>query len=572
MAVSTLVAPSGTMGRRQMNVVFGTVLLGMLLSALDQTVVSTALPTIVGDLGGAEHISWVVSSYLLADTIATVLAGKFGDLFGRKLVFQVSTAVFIIASAACGLAGGLPWLIGWRAVQGLGAGGLAVTATALIADVIPLRERGKYQGALGAVFGVTTVAGPLLGGLFTDHLSWRWAFYVNVPIGIVVIILASTTLPRLKSTSRPIIDYLGIVFVSLGASGLTLALSWGGTQYAWGSVTILAMFAGAVVALVLFVVVESRAVDPILPLRLFRQQVFSVSVVLAFIVGFAMLGAMTFLPTYLQYVKGISATGSGVADASARGRAAGDVVPVGDAGRADRPLQDLPGRRHPGDGDRAVSAVPDGCRHGIRDDGGLHARPRCGDRPVHAGVDDHRPEHRGLSRPRCGDVRGHVLPHPGQFLRCRDLRHHLRERPADPARLRRFASTTGVDPASISTPKRLARLSGGADRSHRRRLRPCHARRLPRRSAGRGRSVRVGPVPEGGSAERVVPGRRERRRRRVRHAGLRRQQPATAGRDRPADPDPWRRRAGPAAPRVGHRPRRRERLVCRRSAPARPVR
>lgn len=161
-------------------------------------------------------------------------------------------------------------------------------------------------------FGVTTVAGPLLGGLFTDHLSWRWAFYVNVPIGIVVIILASTTLPRLKSTARPIIDYLGIVFVSLGASGLTLALSWGGTQYAWGSATILGMFAGSVVALVVFAVVESRAVDPILPLRLFRKQVFSVSVTLAFIVGFAMLGAMTFLPTYLQYVNGISATGSGV--------------------------------------------------------------------------------------------------------------------------------------------------------------------------------------------------------------------------------------------------------------------
>jgi len=159
---------------------------------------------------------------------------------------------------------------------------------------------------------VTTVAGPLLGGLFTDHLSWRWAFYVNVPIGIVVIILASTTLPRLKSTARPIIDYLGIVFVSLGASGLTLALSWGGTQYAWGSATILGTFGGSVVALVVFVVVESRAVDPILPLRLFRKQVFSVSVTLAFIVGFAMLGAMTFLPTYLQYVNGISATGSGV--------------------------------------------------------------------------------------------------------------------------------------------------------------------------------------------------------------------------------------------------------------------
>jgi EmrB/QacA subfamily drug resistance transporter len=307
-------APPGPdeLDRRRMNLVFGTVLLGILLSALDQTIVSTALPTIVGDLGGAEHLSWVVSSYLLADTIATVLAGKFGDLFGRKLMLQVSAGVFVVASAACGLAGGMTWLIAWRAVQGLGAGGLAVTATALIADVIPLRERGKYQGALGAVFGVTTVLGPLLGGLFTDHLSWRWAFYVNLPLGVAVIVLAAVTIPRAPAVSRPVIDYLGIGFVSLGAGGLVLALSWGGIQYPWGSTTILGLFAGSIVALALFVAAESRAVDPILPLRLFGSQVFSVSVVLAFIVGFAMLGAITFLPTYFQYVRGVSATASGV--------------------------------------------------------------------------------------------------------------------------------------------------------------------------------------------------------------------------------------------------------------------
>src|SRR3954462_417305 len=275
--------------RRRMNLVFVTVLVGMLLAALDQTIVSTALPSIVGALGGAGHLSWVVSSYLLADTIATVLAGKFGDQFGRKRLFQVAAATFVVASALCGLAGDMAWLIAWRGVQGFAAGLLMVTSMAVIADVIPLHERGKYQGALGAVFAVTTVAGPLLGGLFTDHLSWRWAFYVNVPIGIAVIVLAAFTMPSIRRGTKPVIDYLGIVFVSLGAAGLTLALSWGGTEYAWGSPTIVLMFIGSVVSLGLFVLVERRAKDPVLPLRLFTSSVFNVCVVLAFIVGFAML-------------------------------------------------------------------------------------------------------------------------------------------------------------------------------------------------------------------------------------------------------------------------------------------
>jgi len=302
----------GSVDRRTMRLVFTTVALGMLLAALDQTIVSTALPSIVGDLGGARHLSWVVSSYLLADTVATVLAGKFGDQFGRKRIFQVAAATFVVASALCGLAQDMLWLIAWRAVQGFAAGLLMVTAMAVIADVIPLRERGKYQGALGAVFGVTTVVGPLLGGLFTDHLSWRWAFYVNVPVGIVVIVLAALFMPGIRPGLHPNIDYRGIVFVSLGAAGLTLALSWGGTEYAWGSPVIIALIIASLVSLAIFVLVERRAIDPILPLRLFRSSVFVICVVLAFIVGFAMLGALTFLPTYLQYVKGVSATASGL--------------------------------------------------------------------------------------------------------------------------------------------------------------------------------------------------------------------------------------------------------------------
>nr|WP_285540758.1 MDR family MFS transporter [Streptomyces lavendulae] len=287
-------------------------MLGVLLAALDQTIVGTALPTIVADLGGAEHMSWVVTSYLLAETVATVLVGKFGDLFGRKLVFQVSAVVFITGSFLCGLSSNMTMLILWRGVQGVGAGGLMVTSMALIADVVPLRERGKYQGAIGAVFGVATVIGPLLGGFFTDHLSWRWAFYVNVPIAILVVVAAARTIPSVRAAGRPVIDYLGIALVAVGASALILATSWGGNEYAWNSPVIIGLFAGGALALALFCLVETRAAEPMLPMRLFSNPVFTVCSVLSFIVGFAMLGAMTFLPTYLQYVDGDSATVSGV--------------------------------------------------------------------------------------------------------------------------------------------------------------------------------------------------------------------------------------------------------------------
>jgi EmrB/QacA subfamily drug resistance transporter len=294
------------------NFIFVAVLLGMLLAALDQTIVATALPTVVADLGGAGHQSWVVTSYLLASTIVTAVVGKLGDLFGRKVVFQASVLFFLAGSVLCGLAGSMTILVAARALQGIGGGAIMVTAMAVIGEVIPLRERGRYQGALGAVFGVTTVIGPLLGGFFTDHLTWRWAFWINVPVALVVLAVGAAAIPALAKSSKPAIDYAGILLVGLGASGLTLATSWGGSEYAWTSPTIIGLFVGSAVALAMFVWVEGRTAEPILPMRLFTNQVFTVCCILAFIVGFAMLGALTFLPTFMQFVDGVSATESGL--------------------------------------------------------------------------------------------------------------------------------------------------------------------------------------------------------------------------------------------------------------------
>ena len=294
------------------NLIFVAVLLGMLLAALDQTIVATALPTVVADLGGAGHQSWVVTSYLLASTIATAIVGKLGDLFGRKAVFQAAVVFFLLGSVLCGLSGSMTMLVASRALQGIGGGAIIVTAMAVIGEVIPLRERGRYQGALGAVFGVTTVIGPLLGGFFTDHLTWRWAFWINIPVAIVVLLVAVTAIPSLAKAARPVIDYAGIVSVGLGASGLTLATSWGGGEYAWTSPVIIGLFVASAAALAVFVWVETRAAEPILPIRLFASPVFTVCCILGFIVGFAMLGALTFLPTFMQFVDGVSATTSGL--------------------------------------------------------------------------------------------------------------------------------------------------------------------------------------------------------------------------------------------------------------------
>lgn len=290
----------------------GALLLGLLLAALDQTIVATALPTIVSDLGGLDHLSWVVTAYLLASTAATPLWGKLGDQYGRKRLFQTAIVVFLVGSALCGMAQDMPQLIAFRALQGLGGGGLMVLSMAIVGDIVPPRERGRYQGLFGAVFGATSVLGPLLGGLFTEHLSWRWVFYVNLPVGIVALGVIATALRIPRRTARHVIDYLGTFLIAAVATCLVLVASLGGTTWAWGSARIVGLAVLGVVLAVAFVAVERRAAEPVLPLKLFGIRTFSLAALISFIVGFAMFGAMTYLPTFLQVVHGISPTMSGV--------------------------------------------------------------------------------------------------------------------------------------------------------------------------------------------------------------------------------------------------------------------
>ncbi|WP_327182790.1 MDR family MFS transporter [Streptomyces sp. NBC_01334] len=290
----------------------GALLLGMLLAALDQTIVSTALPTIVSELGGMEHLSWVVTAYLLASTAATPLWGKLGDQYGRKRLFQTAIVIFLIGSALCGMAQNMPQLIAFRALQGLGGGGLMVLSMAIVGDLVPPRDRGRYQGLFGAVFGATSVLGPLLGGLFTEHLSWRWVFYVNLPVGVVALAVIATVLRIPRKSTKHVIDYLGTFLIAAVATCLVLVASLGGTTWDWASPQIVGLAVLGVLLAVAFVAVERRAAEPVLPLKLFRIRTFTLSAVISFIVGFAMFGAMTYLPTFLQVVQGVSPTLSGV--------------------------------------------------------------------------------------------------------------------------------------------------------------------------------------------------------------------------------------------------------------------
>ncbi|MEU0565155.1 MFS transporter [Nonomuraea sp. NPDC005983] len=300
------------MRRKGLGFIILALMLGMLLAALDQTIVSTALPTIVSDLGGLEQLSWVVTGYLLASTVSTPLWGKLGDQYGRKKLFVSAIVIFLVGSALCGLSQDMGQLIAFRSIQGLGGGGLMVLAQAIVGDVVSVRQRGRYQGFFGAVFGVASVVGPLLGGLFVDHLSWHWVFYVNLPLGALALVVIVAVLPGDATLTRHRIDYAGVVLLGGATSCLVLITTWGGTVRPWTDPVIVGLAVAALAMLAGWVLVERRAAEPVLPLGLFGIRAFTMASIVGFVVGFGMFGALTYLPLYLQVVHGVSATLSGV--------------------------------------------------------------------------------------------------------------------------------------------------------------------------------------------------------------------------------------------------------------------
>jgi EmrB/QacA subfamily drug resistance transporter len=297
---------------QSVRVIFGALMLVMLLASLDQTIVSTALPTIVGEFGELAHLSWIVTAYLLATTIVTPLYGKLGDLFGRKIVLQSAIILFLVGSALCGLSQSMGALIAFRALQGIGGGGLMVTIMAVVGDLFSPRERGRYQGLFGGIFGLSTVLGPLIGGFFVEHLTWRWIFYVNLPLGLVALAVIGYAFTAPGARRNPSIDIAGAALLAVTLTALILLTSLGGNTLDWQSPTALGLAGTTLAALAGFIAVEHRASEPLLPLYLFGNRVFAIACAVGFIVGLALFGSITFMPLYLQIVKGISPTHAGM--------------------------------------------------------------------------------------------------------------------------------------------------------------------------------------------------------------------------------------------------------------------
>lgn len=300
------------MDRSKLALIFGALMLGMMLASLDQTIVSTALPTITRELGGLDQLSWVVTAYMLASTVSAPMWGKLGDLVGRKRIFLASIATFLLGSALAGLAANMPALILFRGLQGLGAGGLMVTAQAIVADVVGPRERGRYQGLFGAVFGLSSIVGPLLGGYFVDRLSWRWIFYINLPIGLIAFVLTALVLPTILRREPVRFDVMGTLLIAGGSGALILLTSVGGTRLPWLSPEAIGLAVLGLGLIAAFVMVERRAAEPVLPPSLFATRAFTASAATGFVVGFAMFGSITYLPLFMQSVNRLSPTNSGL--------------------------------------------------------------------------------------------------------------------------------------------------------------------------------------------------------------------------------------------------------------------